>query len=124
MNNMAQPIHNLNPHYTNERFKEAQTVWLAKGKSLSSGRYPTVKGAEYNYSDRIWQWNWEKARKATDVIDASLARNSAAYIQEFLRYYFDNPKIELVHVMAGFNLSNGYPYQVYGYITPETKHAT
>lgn len=108
----AQPIANLTPHYTDDHFRDAQTVWIEKGYSVN--RSQTVKGASYNYSDRIWEWNWNKAdtvRKSIEHLD----RRSPAYIQEFLRRYFDNPAIRLVHVMAGFNVSNGSSYNVYGY---------
>lgn len=111
------PIYNLSPHYTDNRFREPQTVWLATGYKLN--KRDVVNGAVYNYSDRIWQWDWNKANSAHETIDKSLDHRSPAYIQEFLRYYFNNPKIVLVHVVAGVNLSNGYPYQVYGYFEKE-----
>jgi hypothetical protein len=114
-----EPIANLTPHYTQPRFAEAQTVWVKDGHK-PQGRYQTVKDADYNYSDRIWGWNWEKADQAHKVIDESLDRRSPAYIQEFLRFFFDNPTIELVHVMAGYNVATGYPYQVYGYFSKES----
>lgn len=111
------PIDNLMPHYTNTRFNEAQTVWIADGYKIKRGYGDFVDGADYNYSDRIWQWNRSKADQVYKEIDASLHRHSPAYIQEFLRRVFDNPNLVLVHVLAGVNLSNGYPYNVYGYIT-------
>ncbi len=112
----TQPIANLDPHYTNSHYREPRTVWIAKGYK-ANGRNGTVNqsGVGYDYSDRIWQWNWEKARSLTETIDASLDRRSPAFIQEFLRGFFDDQTIELVHVMAGFNPSNGYSYRVYGY---------
>lgn len=111
----TRPIANLRPHYTNEHYKTPRTVWLAKG-CKTSGSNDTVKGAKYNSSDRIWQWNWNKAHDLSESIDPELNRASPAYIQEFLRRFFDKPHLTLVHVMAGFNLINGYPYQVCGYI--------
>lgn len=109
-------IQNLRPHYTNEYFKEARTVYLAKGYRLTSDD-ELVKGASYNYSDRIRQWDWKKAEAARDTATAQLPETScAAHIEAYLRAFFDDPDLKLVHVMAGFNVSNGYDYQVYGYI--------
>lgn len=119
MNDLSkEPINHLTPHYTDSRFAHPQTVWLAKGYK-TSGRDEMVKGAGYNYSDRIWQWDWNKADSAHKTIDPSLDRRSPAYIQEFLRFFFDNPAITLVHVMAGYNVSTGYPYNIYGYFEKE-----
>jgi hypothetical protein len=109
-----QPIANLQPHYTDEYYREARTVWIADGYKPNDA-YGAIRGIEYNYSDRIWQWDWNKADGLYKSIDSTLDRRSPAFLQEFLRQYFDKPELELVHVMAGFNVSNGYPYQVYGY---------
>ncbi len=111
----TKPIYNLQPHYTDQRFAKPQTVWVADGVDINREGY--VEDCEYNYSDRIWQWDWNKADAAQKSIDKELDRRSPAYIQEFLRVYFENPAIVLVHVMAGFNVSNGFAYQVYGYST-------
>lgn len=112
------PIANLTPHYTNEFYREARTVWIEQGYK-ADGAYGTIKGVSYDYSDRIWQWDWNKADAARLAVDASIDRRSPAFIQAFLRGYFGKPELKLVHVMAGFNLSNGYSYQVYGYILSE-----
>ena len=109
------PIDHLMPHYTQTRYNEAQTVWIADGYK-DSGRYHTIAGVDYVYSDRIWQWDWSKADATRLSIDETLDRCSPLYIQAFLRGFYDNPDIQLIHVMAGVNLGNGYPYQVYGYV--------
>lgn len=108
-------IQHLRPHYTNELFKNAQTVYLAKGYSLS-GEY--VKGAAYNYSDRYRLWFSDElytaAWAAAKVVDKDLS--TAASIEAFLRHIHGDAELTLVHIMAGFNMSNGYDYQVYGFI--------
>lgn len=117
------PIHNLSPHYTNSHYKEARTVWLKDGYT-PQGRYNTVPGVEYNYSDRLWQWERDKADKAWESVDRNqFTPRSSAFLQEWLRGYFDNPNLELVHILAGFNLGSGYPYQVYGYISHKEQAA-
>lgn len=108
-------IQHLRPHYTDERFKNAQTVYLAKGYTLEG---ETVKGAAYNYSDRYRQWFSDElytaAWNAAKAIDKDLS--TAAAIEAFLRHIHEDPDLKLVHIMAGFNWSNGYDYQVYGFI--------
>lgn len=115
------PISHLRPHYTDDRFKSAQTVYLAKGYKLTG---ETVKGAAYNYSDRYRQWSsvesWDKAIHAAKAQFPET--NCAAHIEAFLRAIHDDPELKLVHIMAGFNVSNGYDYQVYGFI-PGKKEA-
>jgi hypothetical protein len=101
------PIHNINPHYTNDRFRDAQLVWGSAN----------VKNGGWDYSDRILQWDYDKATKAWDKARAKFTPNSPAFFQEYLRIFFDAPNLELVGVQAGFNVSNGYPYQVFGYRT-------
>lgn len=113
------PITNLAPHYTNSHFREARTVWLKDGYT-PEGRYQTIPGIEYNYSDRLWQWDYQKAELAWESVKrAEFGLHSSAFLQQWLREYFDNPALELVHILAGFDLGNGYPYQVYGYVTPK-----
>lgn len=114
----TRPIANLRPHYTDSYYSQPRTVWVAEGYKRNQ-THDTIKGASYDYSDRLWQWDWNKADTVTKAIEG-LDRRSPAFIQEFLRRYFDKPSLVLVHVMAGFNVGNGYPYQVYGYL-PEGK---
>ncbi len=114
VNSKRQRIANLNPHYTNERFRKPQTVFLLRGRYPQDGYVPH---AEYNYSDRIWQWDWDKCDKAREAVNAKgLDGNTAAWHEAWLRIVLDDSKLNLVHILAGVNLSNGYPYHVYGYI--------
>jgi hypothetical protein len=60
--NKNKTIRNLMPHYTNDVFKTARTVYLAKGYTLKD---TYVEGAGYDYSDRIRQWyTWKKCERA------------------------------------------------------------
>lgn len=110
-------IQNLRPHYTNSQFREAQTVYLAAGYRLTKSD-DLVIGASYNYSDRLWQWDWEKSRAAWETAKQQRPdhQDTAEQIEIYLRTFFDDPKLKLVHILAGFNVSNGYDYQVYGYL--------
>jgi len=93
------------PHYTEPRFKEAQTIF---GKR--------EKGLHYVYSDRLYQWDWDKHKQAiVDAnLDGSLSEHTAKWYRKYLSSYFDK-EILLPHIMAGFNLSNGHSYCVFGY---------
>lgn len=75
------------------------------------------------YSDRIWQWDREKA-------ESCWARHCEGYrwsnapitqIEKFLRDYHGKPSLDLVAVAEGCNASNGYPYFVVWFRTPEKK---
>jgi hypothetical protein len=121
-NNPTASIRHLRPHYTDDRFKTARTVYLARGYKLEGDDGETVKGAHYNYSDRYRLWFTsdliDAAWDAAKAIDKSVS--TAAAIEAFLRHVHQDPELKLVHIMAGFNVSNGFDYQVYGYIPSET----
>ena len=113
----TKPIYHLIPHYTDGRFATAQTVYLSGGTKLARDGY--ARKAEYNYSDRLMQWHGfdkHEAARATATQSGYDVR-SAAFCEAYLRALLEKPELQLVHIMAGFNLATGYPYQVYGYIT-------
>lgn len=98
------PLSNLHPHYTNEYYKHARSVF---GKE--------TKGISYDYSDRLWEWDYEKSKAAFEVANSSQhKKDSANYFEVYLSEYFGKP-VEILHILAGFNWANGYPYQVFGY---------
>ena len=101
---------NTNPHYTDRRFNTAQTVF---GKPSKSDR--GHKDLSYDYSDRLWQWDYDKAKRAAEIANETDATpKSARWYEAYLSAYFDKP-IEIVHILAGVNVSNGYAYAVFGY---------
>lgn len=99
MNDWNSPIENISPHYTNTWFKTPRIVW---GKDDQS--------AQAEYSDRLVEWDYEKHKMAYSA--ARGRRTSAEFYQNYLSLYFGKP-IELIGIMAGFNLGNGYPYQIF-----------
>jgi hypothetical protein len=135
----------LHPSYTNELFLEAQTIFrvlnknekrrhglsredsfeshfgysrLTKLRTKSNDGFlnDSVEGAEYNYSDRLQEWYRSKHDAAWEVAkQKGLPLNSAALIEAYLQELLDDPKLSLVHILAGVNYSTGYPYRVYGY---------
>ena len=107
--NKDEPLH-TSPHYTDDRFKNEQTVFGEQPKS----RYGH-DGLHYDYSDRLWQWDYSKAEKSIEIANASGATpKSCRWYEAYLSAYFDRP-IEIKHIVAGVNRSNGYPYCVFGY---------
>jgi hypothetical protein len=93
------------PHYSDPRFKKAQTVF---GQET-----PDIR--DYVYSDRLYQWDYSKATEATKVAKSSgQPLHTCAWYEVYLTEYFGKP-IEILHILAGVNCSNGYPYLVFGY---------
>ncbi len=113
----SQPIHNLDPHYTIERFKHPQTVFLSPSATLDpkSGQ---VKRAGYDYNDRIAGWfsgeDQTQARQQADLVNPDW--KTAEHIEAYLRHLYKDPELELVHILSGFNRATGYPYRIYGYL--------
>ncbi len=92
------------PHYTDNRFRKEQTVF---GKEC--------EGIGYDYSDRLWQWDYKKAEEAVEKANKSGAiSKSCRWYEAYLSAYFGKP-IEIKHIIAGVNRSNGYPYCIFGY---------
>ncbi len=93
----------VNPYYTDSRFREPQTIFGEREDGLS-----------YEYDDRIQQWDYQKHKDSWEVAKQDNAVRTANFYSAYLSAYHDR-KIEVVHILAGVNLSNGYPYLVFGY---------
>jgi hypothetical protein len=92
------------PHYTDERFSSAQLIW---GKE---------DGADFwVYSDRLWGWDYQKAQDAHKEAGQNHTIGSVNYYERMLQVFNDDDSIRMTGIMAGYNISNGYPYRVYGY---------
>lgn len=92
------------PHYTDDRFRTEQTVF---GKE--------EQGLHYDYSDRIWQWDCDKAKEASAAAsEAGLKRNTCAWYEKYLSEFHGQP-VEIKHIMACFHLASGHPLYVFGY---------
>lgn len=116
----------LNPHYTDDRFRgDPKTVFLAPGFTTKAGYGgDTVEGVSYEYSDRLHEWHGEKCDAAWKVAsEKGFNKNSAEVMEAYLRELLGDPDLQLVHVVAGVNHSNGYPYRVYGYVSGKKETA-
>jgi hypothetical protein len=98
-----QPIHR--PHYTDKRFQgKEHTLYGATAKDLS-----------YEYSDRLWQWDYDKAQESAKVANESgHANGSPAWYEVYLTHYHGVP-VQLLHIIGGVNVSSGYEYYVFGF---------
>ena len=85
-------------------------IW--KDEDFDKEKYSAV------YSDRLWQWNYEKYNKCCQTVFKNKGQmfdnREPKEIEEFLIMYFDK-KIKLTAVIKGCNLSTGYPYWIFIY---------
>lgn len=116
---------NASPHYTDKRYRHGLTEFcLYPERLVECEESFLIPGLTYEYSDRLSEWNRQKFREAVNHAKSVLnvadkdwrATSTANYFQEMLRYYYDNPNLQLIHIIAGYNWSNGYPYLIYGFI--------
>jgi len=97
-------------HYTDERFRNAQTIF---------GR--RKKRGGYSYDDRFPQQNydkWQAAHKHAASLD--VADGSVFYYEAVLSYFLDKETV-IDHVLTGFNWSSGYSFYVFGHYHPRGK---
>ena len=93
------------PHYNDKRFEKEQTVF---GSEPNNGQYGH-KHLHYDYSDRLWQFDYNKAQKATEIANqGSAAPKSCRWYEAYLSAHFGR-SVEIEHIIAGVNRSNGYP---------------
>lgn len=95
-----------NPHYSDPEFSRGQTKVVFGEQE---------KGITYDYSDRLWGWDSNKAQSASEYASKKAGRpNTARWHQVFLSQYFDR-SVELRCIIVGVNVSSGYSYRCYGY---------
>jgi len=100
-------------HYTSPDARHARTIFGGHADDL-----------EYNYSDRLRQWDHEKSDAAFEHAATVATPKTARFYQAMLAYYHGQP-VELRHIMAGCNLSTGFDYLVFGYrLLPASDTAT
>ena len=105
----------VSPHYSDPTYREPQTTYLADGVKEEGSGFPVVAGLSYDYDDRLRQWDYRKfeaSARAAD--DGGAMKASADWFSAFISRYHGRD-LEVVHVIAGVNVSNGYPYYVLGH---------
>jgi len=121
--NVTIPYDLLDPHYSDRRFfDKTHTIFLDTRFETIVTRYGVqiVEGAHYVYSDRLWEnYGTERCLEAFHQADAVVGnKESARYLEEYLRKLYNQPDLELIHIVAGVNRSDGYSFRVFGYIDP------
>lgn len=89
------------PHYSDERWRNAQLIYGTQGK--------TDEGA---YSDRLWQWNYEAAKRASEATKG-MGRTAAMW-EAWLSEYYQRPVV-VRYILGGVNWSTGYDYYYVGF---------
>ena len=84
------------------------------------------ENSEFNsmaYSDRLLQWDWDKfnecCRKVWNNHGQLFGDRKPKQIEQFLQIYYNNPKLKLVVIMEGCNVSSGYPIWAFFFNTGE-----
>jgi hypothetical protein len=92
------------PHYTDRRWDRPQLIY---GKEC--------KTDECNYSDRLWEWDYETAYGASEACRLKgITPRTAWWVEAWLSEYHQKP-VTLKYILGGCNLATGYEYYVYGY---------
>lgn len=98
------------PHYSDKRFEQEQTVFGKPSKSRCGHKH-----LSYDYSDRLRQWDYDKAQRSAECANESGATlNSCKWYEAYLSAYHGRTFV-IEHIIAGVNRSNGFPYCVFGY---------
>jgi hypothetical protein len=112
-------LQNTYPNWMDDRFKEPRIIYLESEKYHPDNK-TEKKNYGFDYSDRLWEWDykksetaWEKAK--LDFKELENRNKTAEFYERYLQYYFDDPELTLHCILSGVNVSNGYPYLVYGY---------
>lgn len=95
------------PSYRDDRFRKMQALY---GQEEA--------GLEYNYDDRLMQWDYEAHKRGVEAIEKG--NWTAAKVEKYLTAYFQKP-VEIRYVGGMANLSSGHPVYVYGYKFKEDK---
>ncbi len=75
------------------------------------GGHHTIAGCDAVYSDRLWQWNYEKMRTLCNALGKRFEQCSDVEMSRFLSAYWDKPVVATA-CAEGCNISNGYPYYI------------
>lgn len=95
---------NSNPHYSDSYFKKERTIYGKPNNNL-----------EYVYSDRLYQWDYEKASESWIKAEEKYGNEDTVRKYEFYLSEYYNKQVEINHIIAGVNASNGFPYQAFGF---------
>lgn len=93
------------PHYNDERFNSGEHLLFGEKQSVS----------QTCYSDRCWQWDYDKASNANEVAQASgFISTQAIYHQIWLSAY-EGREVSLKFIYGSVHRGNGQTIYAYGY---------
>jgi hypothetical protein len=87
------------PHYSNPKYDHPQTIF---------GRQQTGPDPIVSYTDRLYQADYKARALETET------PRTANFFERYLALYH-NQAVDLFWMMAGVNVSSGYPYLIFGY---------
>lgn len=67
--------------------------------------------AEYYYSDRLMEWDYQHYNNCVDKVKAE--KHTSEWYEEFLSLYFKK-KVKLAHMKIGVDVGTGHQYNLYG----------
>lgn len=77
---------------------------------FGSRRIIEGRGVDGEYSDRIWQWDYDKAERLwKEHVGTRWELAGAEKLSAFLSAFHGRP-VRVVALAEGCNISNGYPY--------------
>lgn len=81
-----------------------------------------TKMDHFVYSDRMMSWDWTKFHDSMKQVWQQHGHyfdgDNPADVERFLSLYQEKP-VKLTAILKGCNVSNGYPYYIFGYKLPE-----
>jgi hypothetical protein len=95
---------NIHTSWDSEQAKKERTIFGNKEEGLF-----------YNYSDRLYEWDYKKTTSAYEYAALVAKPKTAKFYSAMLSYFHDGAEVSLRHIIAGCNRSNGYSYLVFGY---------
>jgi len=114
----------VDPHFTRERDEYPYSY----SEFFLSGNRDVIAtpGVEAYYSDRIFQWDFEKAKRLWNEHCGNRHWNSVGVqrLQDFCRAYFDKPNLKLLAHAEGCNAGSGYPYWLVWFYPEGTQKAS
>lgn len=89
--------------YTDPRSRDNRTIFGAE-----------EDGLHYDCDDRLVELDYKKSQEAKAHADGVAIRKTAAWFQTYLSFFYGY-QVEVRHILAGCNRSNGWPYLVFGW---------
>lgn len=79
-----------------------------------------TKHDNFVYSDRMMSWDWDKFHDAIKQVwpdghGQYFDKDDPKDVEKFMSLYQGHP-VKLTAIMKGCNVSNGYPYFIFGYV--------